>query len=148
MTDTLLRRIVLPIASPEDAQATSEAVFSRLNDAHGSILALYVIEKTEGAPDKASVELQEEYADDIFTVVKDTFSSEGIDVETQLLYGTAVAKTILDAADEFDASAIGFTPRGGSRWVKLLTGDTATRLIHNADRPVITLPNNEAGEDG
>lgn len=148
MTDTLLRRIVLPVASPEDARTTCEVVRSRLRDSEGTVLAVFVVEKAGGVPDKAGVEQREAYAREIFAVVEAELGSAKIDVETEILYGTDVADAILDAADEFDASAVVFTPRGGSRWLKLLTGDTATRLIETADRPIVVLPNDEEGEGG
>ncbi|WP_137285026.1 universal stress protein [Halorussus salinisoli] len=146
MTDNLFRRIVLPVASEADARTTAESVLPRLRDEAGDVLAVHVVEKAGGAPDKASVEQRESQARDVFAVVEEALAGEGIDVETEILYGTDVAQTILDAADEFDASAIVFTPRGGSRWLKLLTGDTATGLIENADRPVVVLPSGEGGD--
>lgn len=148
MTHTLFQRVVLPVASPDDARATCKALLPRLHDFEGSILAVYVVEKAGGAPDKASVEQREEYARDLFTIVERELGSEGIDVETEILYGTDIAEAILDAADEYDASAIVFRPRGGSRWVKLLTGDTATNLIENTDRPVVILPERDEEGDG
>ncbi len=145
VTDTLFRRTVLPIASEADARTSAASVRSRLRDTGGSVIAVHVIEKAGGAPDKASVEQREEHAQDIFAVVGEALAETGIDLETEILYGTDVAETILDAADEFDASAIVFTPRGSSRWRKLLTGDTATNLIDNTDRPVVVLPDEEGG---
>ena len=145
MTDSLFRRIVVPVASEADAEATCRKVRPRLSDG-ATVLAVHVVEKAGGAPDKASVEQREEWADEMFAVVDDELSSAAATVETEILYGTDVAETILDAAAEFDASAVVFTPRGGSRWVKLLTGDTATNLIGRADRPVVVLPDVDDGD--
>lgn len=145
MTDTLLTRVVLPVASIEDAETTCESVLPRLRDRGSDVLAVHVIEKAGGAPDKASVEQRENRARDIFAVVEEALAESGIELETKILYGTDVAGTILGAADEFDASAIVFTPRGSSRWLKLLTGDTASGLMDSSDRPVIVLPDEEAG---
>ena len=76
-------------------------------------------------------------------------------VETEVAYGTDVAETVFDVADEVDATAIVFTPRGGSRWIQLLTGDVALDLITGTDRPVVVLPDHDeraddatTGEDG
>lgn len=146
MPDNLFRRIVLPVASVEDAETTCKQVRPRLPDG-ATVLAVHVVEKAGGAPDKVSVEQREEWAREMFAVVEAELSTEGTDLETDILYGTDVAETILDAGDEFDATAIVFTPRGGSRWVKLLTGNTATNLIENADRPVVVLPEADGQAD-
>jgi len=138
----LLDRVVLPVANDDDARATARAL-----DGHevGSALAVNVVEKAGGAPDKASVEQREEVAEEAFAVLEAALG-DGIDLETRVLYGTDVADAIFDAADGYDASAIVITPRGGSRWVRLLTGDVALSLVTETDRPVIVLPDVERAD--
>lgn len=51
-----------------------------------------------------------------------------------------VAATIIDAANDFDVSAIVFTPRGGSRWKRLLSGDAIHKLVGNSDVPILLFP--------
>jgi len=104
------------------------------------VIAVHVIEKAGGAPDKASVEQRELRAEDIFSIVTEGFENFDISLETDLRYGTDIAETIIDAAHDWDASTIVFTPRGGSRWRKLLTGDVAFKLVEKSDRPVLVLP--------
>lgn len=140
---TLFDRVVLPVASEKDAEATCRAALERIESASGRVIAVHVIEKGGGVVDKASVEQREERADKIFDVVRDCGDSHGVPIETKIAYGTDVAETIFDAADEVDASAIAFTPRGGSRWVKLLTGDVALSLVTKTNRPVVILPDGE-----
>ena len=134
MTD-LLARVLLPVASVEDAQATARAVAPYLGDA-GSVVAVHVIEKAGGAPDKASVEQRESYAGEVFDAVREELG----EVETDLRFDTAVEDAIFAAAADHDASAIVFTPRGGSRWLRLLTGDVTLHVVTETDRPVVVLP--------
>ncbi|MFB6308079.1 MAG: universal stress protein [Haloarculaceae archaeon] len=129
----LFERVVLPVADPEDAAATCRAVEPYLT---GEVVALHVIEKAGGAPDKASVEQREEYAEEIFDVVRDRLG----DVETEVRFDTDVTDGIFAAADDHDATSIVVTPRGGNRFVKLLTGDVALDLMTETDRPVVVLP--------
>lgn len=56
------------------------------------------------------------------------------------------AESTIDGARDSNASAIVFTPRGGSRWRNLLTGDVAHRLVENSDVPVLVLPDREVSE--
>lgn len=142
----LLDRVFIPVASKEDARATARAVTPYLSESGGYAVVGNVIEKAGGAPDKASVEQREQYAADIFAIIDEEFDAADIPHEAHVLFGTDVADRIIEAADEFDADAIVFTPRGGSRWLRLLTGDVSLSLVTNADRPVVVLPDAERGE--
>ncbi|WP_435154934.1 universal stress protein [Haladaptatus sp. DFWS20] len=140
---SLFDRVVLPVASEKDAKATCDAALERIESAGGQVVAVHVIEKGGGVVDKASVEQREERADDIFEIVRNRCDALGVPVETEIVYGTDIAESIFDVADEVDATAIAFTPRGGSRWVKLLTGDVMLSLITETNRPVVVLPDAE-----
>ncbi len=142
MTESLFHRVLVPVASPDDAAATGRAVSQYLGGEGGVALVTNVIEKAGGAPDKASVEQREEYAADAFGAFREAVG-EDVEVETLLTYGTDVAETLVETAHEEGASAIVFTPRGGSRWLKLLTGDVATELVEISDVPVVVLPESE-----
>jgi nucleotide-binding universal stress UspA family protein len=142
----LLGRVFIPIASKDDARTTAHAVLPYLNDTDGYAVVGNVIEKAGGAPDKASVEQREEYAEELFAIVEEIFAEEQIPHEFHVLYGTDVAERIIEAADEFGTTSIAFTPRGGSRWVHLLAGDVTHKLANNTDRPIIVLPDS-APED-
>ena len=137
----LLDHILLPVASEEDAIATAHAL-----EGHdvGTITAIHVIEKAGGAVDKASVEQREEEAETIFAALRAELDRP---VETDIRYGTDVAETIFAAASDIDATSVVITPRGGSRWIQLLTGDVALSLVTEADRPVVVLPDVEAEDE-
>jgi nucleotide-binding universal stress UspA family protein len=135
--------VVVPVAETDDARATGRALAGHLADGAG-VLAVNVVEKAGGAPDRASVEQREALAEDAFDAFRAALE-EGVAVETRVLYDTDVAAAVFDAAADVDATAIAFTPRGGSRWVRLLTGDVALDLVTGSDRPVVVLPD-ETGE--
>lgn len=140
MSAALLERVVIPLASEDDARATMRATAPYLESAGGTATLVFVLEKAGGAPDKASVEQREGYANEVFDVARDVAADSDVPIETRIEYGTDVGETIVGAANDVDASAIVFTPRGGSRWVKLLTGDVTRTLLTESDLPVITLP--------
>jgi nucleotide-binding universal stress UspA family protein len=145
--DSLFSTPLVPVASEDDARATLAAALPRTAAVGGSLLAVHVIEKAGGAIDKASVEQREEYAEEIFAVVRELAGDAGVPVETRVLFGTDVAEAIIDAAGDADASAIVFTPRGGSHWIDLLTGDVRNSLVTESDRPVVVLPDEADGAD-
>ncbi|WP_458187487.1 universal stress protein [Haladaptatus sp. NG-WS-4] len=140
---SLFDRVVLPVASENDAESTCDAALEHVAAAGGRVFVVHVIEKGGGVPDKASVEQREERAEELFTAVRERCDDAGVSCETRLTYGTDVAEAIFDVADDVDATAIAFTPRGGRRWVKLLTGDVALSLISESSRPVVVLPDAE-----
>lgn len=140
MTDSFFQRVLVPIANRDDARATTAALAPHVDAASSTVIAVHVIEKAGGAPDKASVEQRELVAQDIFAVVTDGLADIRATVETQTLYGTDITTTLIETAHETEATAIVFTPRGGSRWKKLLAGDVTHNLLNSSDLPVITLP--------
>lgn len=140
MVGSLFSHVLGPLANEEDAKTTAAASSPHISAVDGTITAVTVIEKAGGAPDKASVEQREEYAEELFDHFRSELGEADISIESKILYGSDVADTIIDAAHDHGASAIVFTPRGGSRWLKLLTGDVTTALVHRSDLPVIVLP--------
>ncbi|AZH24169.1 universal stress protein [Haloplanus aerogenes] len=136
----LLSRPLVPVASEEDAVDTCRAAFPRIAAVGGRPVVVHIIEKAGGAPDKASVEQRETVAEAAFDAVRDCAADHGLDVETKISYGRDVAGTIIEAADDIDASAIVFRPRGGSWLLDLLTGDVRDALVTESDRPVVVLP--------
>lgn len=145
MPETLFRKVLIPVASESDAETTCRALLPHLDRDASEAKVVHVIEKADGAPDKTSPEQLQEEAEKMFDRVIEQFTNADFtNFETEVQYGTNVADTIIEAGRQYGASAIVFTPRGGSRWARLLTGDVAYSLLTNTDRPVITLP---PGED-
>jgi nucleotide-binding universal stress UspA family protein len=125
--------IVVPVADASDAEATVD----RLEQySFGDLTVVHVVEKGGGVPDKTPVEQSEDVAAEAYAVVRETFP----DADTRTAYGRDVVRAIVDVADDVDASAIVFRPRGGARILQFLAGDRSLRLITQADRPVVALP--------
>lgn len=143
----LVERVVLPVASEEDARDTCEAVLPHVADAGGEVVAVHVVEKAGGGIDKAGVEHREEYAEDVFAVVTDACDDAGVPCETEVVFATDVADGVFDAARDHDASAVAFTPRESNRWLDLLTGDDTRNLVKRADRPVLAFPASDEPND-
>lgn len=135
----LLDHVLVPVANEEDAAATARALEPY---DPGRVTAVHVVEKGEGVPDKTPVEQSEAIAAESFAAVRRVFP----EAADHTAYGRAVAAAIVAAADEVDASAIAFRPRGGSRLVQFLSGDVALDLVTGADRPVVALPEPAAEE--
>lgn len=135
--------ILVPVASEDDARATSRAIRERFDPSETVVEFVFVVEKAGGAPDKASVEQREELAEK----TAQTARAELPDARTEMhvVYDTDVADAIRDAAADVGADAIVFVPREGSRLARWLSGDVTLSLVTESDRPVVALPS--PGED-
>ena len=134
----IFQHVLIPVATEEDAAATCDALEPYLGEVE-RVTAVHVIEKAGGAMDKAPLEKRREDAAEFLAVV-DARLGDSVAVDTRTAYGTDVVETLFDEAANAGATAIAFRPRGGSRIVRLLTGDTATRLVTEPDLPVVSLP--------
>ena len=146
MANPFFQRVVVPVANRDDAAATTAALLPYVAGTGSTVIAVHVIEKAGGAPDKASVEQLEQRGDDIFRIVTEGFDDTEVVLETDLRYGTDIASSIVGTAHDRSASAIVFTPRGGSRWRKLLSGDVTHNLVRSSDLPIVVLPDREEAE--
>ena len=139
----LLDHLIVPVASEEDARATCAALEPHLSDVD-RVTALYVIEKGGGSIDKAPMEKREADATEFLAFVESTL--DDVTVDTRIAYGTDVVETIFSEAAEVGAAAVAFRPRGGSRLVQFLAGDTATKITTEPEIPVLSLPDPTEGE--
>lgn len=136
----LLERVLVPVATDDDARVTARALVSALGDQVGTVVGVHAIEKGGGAPDKAPLEARQTDARELLDFLREALEAEGVDVETEILYGTDVVDAIIEAAAEREATAIAFCPRPAGRLSLLLAGDTARALLERSPVPVLSLP--------
>lgn len=134
--------IAVPVAGEKDAKITCEAIQPYLS-AEMQVIVIFVIEKGGGGIDSAPLELQKERANRFFKRFSQDLAGQAGTVEHVINFHTDVVAGILEAARESDADIIAFTPRSGNRLLKFVTGDTAFKLVHRADRPVVIVPSRE-----
>lgn len=137
---SLLDRPLVPVADPEDATETYEELRPYLLEADRVPIVVHVIEKAGGAPDKAGVEQRKEYAEEVLEAFRKLAETDGLEVETEIHFGTDVAESILDAAESGGATAIVFRSRGEPGWLDRVTGRVRSNLIAESRLPVVVLP--------
>ncbi len=140
----LLDTVLVPIADPADARETARALAPYLA-ADTELLVAHVVPKGEGVPDKAAVAQREQYAGEAYEAFNEELPDD-VAMSPVTLYGRDVGETIVEGALEAEATAIAYTPRGLSRWMKLLTGSVADDILENGDLPVLVLP--DVGDEG
>ncbi|MFQ3293806.1 MAG: nucleotide-binding universal stress UspA family protein [Halobacteriales archaeon] len=144
MDESIFGRVVVPVANEGDARSTATALRPYVESAGGTAVAVHVVEKAGGAPDKASVEQREWNTVEMFEAFHRAFTESDCEVDTEILFGTDVAETVIEYAHEARATAVVYTPRGGGRWAKLLSGDVTEHLLTETDLPVVVLPEEAA----
>lgn len=140
-------RLAVPVAGEEDAKVTCEAIRPYLAAGAG-VTIIYVIEKGGGGIDPAPIGAQKERAHRFFTRCSRELSGHAGSVDHTITFHTDVVTGILEAARDSGADVIAFTPRKGGRLLKFATGDTAFKLVHRADRPVVVVPTRTTKTDG
>jgi nucleotide-binding universal stress UspA family protein len=131
----LLEDVVVPVANEEVAEETAVMAREYLRD-DSEVRVLHVVQDEDAFAD-ASEEEWETFAQEAFDAFADHFGRE---VETEIRHGTDISETIVETAEDLDASGILFVPRGGSRWRQLMSGDVARELVSESTCPVVALP--------
>lgn len=139
MIQTVVNQVLLPVANENDAARTCAAVRPHLTET-AEIVALYVIEKREGAPLPASTEQLEEHGQKTLAIVEEEFADSEVTVETELRYGTDLVATVFETAEDENVECIAFVPRPKGRLVALLSGDPGWKLINRTKHPILVLP--------
>lgn len=139
MPGELTKHLVVPVADKEDARETARTLDEY---EYSCITVVHVIEKGDGVPDKLPLEQAEQRASKAFGAFRGFIP----EINTETAYRRDIVAAIIEVAANVDASAIAFRPRGGNRLVQFLSGDKALKLVTNADRPVIALPEGTESE--
>jgi nucleotide-binding universal stress UspA family protein len=140
MTESFFQQVVVLVANRDNAAATTAALLPYVAGTGSSVIAVHIIGRAEKPPDKAPVGQHKQRAEGIFSIVAKGFEGTEIVLETDLRYETDIVASIISAAHDNNASTIVFTPRRGSRWRKLLTGDVTHNPLQSSDIPILVLP--------
>ena len=138
MNDALFERIMVPIASPEDAEETARAIRPHLD----SGTTLIVTHVTEGDTAETTIKTgRDQFAGATYETFSDILYRRDLEFEWVTLEAREVAEALVDAIDMTEATLVAFTPRDIDTWRRAITGDPGGRLIREADVPVMVFPN-------
>ena len=137
MDDALFERILVPLADPDDAENTARSLRPHIEDGT-SLIITHVAER--GGPDAEIVRGRDRFAEETYETFISVFDRRDVQLEWITLQGREVAETVIDGTAAVDATLIAFVPRGLDRWARIVAGDPASKLVHNADVPVMVFP--------
>ncbi|MEZ3162294.1 universal stress protein [Halorubrum sp. RMP-47] len=140
MNDELFERILVPIADPEDAEATARALRPHL-DAGTTLIVTHV---TQGTGAETTIETgRDQFAGATYETFSDILYRRDLEFEWVTLAAREVAEALVDAIEMTEATLVTFTPRDIDAWKRTLAGDPGSRLIREADVPVMVFPNQQ-----
>lgn len=136
MTDSMFSHLLVPIANRDDAERTCAQLVQSIESDIDVITVVFVIETTDGYPDRTSPAAMKREAEWVFSYVEEYFH-EGPEIRRELRAGNEPVAQIIAAADELGVSAIGFSPRPKTTLQRILTANHSYRLITESHYPVI-----------
>ncbi|WP_423997471.1 universal stress protein [Halorubrum trapanicum] len=141
MNDELFERILIPIAGPDDAEATARAVRPHLDPG----TTLIVTHVTRGESGETTIKTgRDEFAGATYDTFFDILYRDDLEFEWLTLEAQEVASALVDAVGMTEATLVAFTPRDIDSWKRTITGDPGGRLIRDADVPVMVFPDRRA----
>ncbi|MDB9232992.1 universal stress protein [Halorubrum ezzemoulense] len=141
MNDELFERILVPIASPEDAEATARAIRPHL-DAGTALIVTHV---TRGTDAETTIKTgRDQFAGATYETFSDILYRRDLEFEWVTLEAREVTEALVDAVEMTTATVVAFTPRDMDTWKQTLAGDPGNRLIREAAVPVMVFPNQQS----
>ncbi|TKR25435.1 universal stress protein [Natronomonas salsuginis] len=137
MDETLFDRILLPLADPDDAERTARAIRPYLDEE----TTLIITHVTQGEAAGTTVAMgRDRFAEEIYETFIAVLGRQDLTIEWVTLEGRDVSEAIIDAIGTLEATLMAFTPRDLDTWSRTLAGDPGSRLVRDADIPVMVFP--------
>lgn len=137
MDDALFERVLLPLADPDDAERTARAVRPYLDEE----TTLIITHVTQGEAAGTTISMgRDQFAEATYETFIAVLGRQDLRLEWVTLEGRDVSEAITDAIDTVEATLVAFTPRDLDTWSRTLAGDPGSRLIRDADVPVMVFP--------
>ncbi|OTG92539.1 universal stress protein [Acinetobacter sp. ANC 3832] len=90
-------------------------------------------------PSNQLIERAKNFIQDNLNTAKTKFAEAGLDVETKLLEGESIPRTIAKAADELGSDALVISSHGRSGLKKMIMGSVAQSLLTELQIPVVVI---------
>jgi nucleotide-binding universal stress UspA family protein len=137
MDETLFDRILLPLADPDDAERTARAIRPYLDEE----TTLIITHVTQGEAAGTTVAMgRDRFAEEIYETFIAVLGRQDLTIEWVTLEGRDVSEAIIDTIGTLEATLMAFTPRDLDTWSRTLAGDPGSRLVRDADIPVMVFP--------
>lgn len=138
MSLALFERVLVPVASEADTEATCDALEPYLDSMDELVLA-HVVEQTPGYMDHASPEALEADARRFLDMALARLGGEAF-TDVAVRFGPDVTEELIALAEERDATAIVFHPRDKGLLSSLVDSSGTGELARASPIPVVALP--------
>ena len=136
----LMNDIVVPVSNESDTEKTIKEL-QYFDPEH--ITAVFVIEETDGYPNKTPTTVLKDIAEDSMEMFEESFPN----ADFRLVQSYDVIESIIDTADDVGATSIVYRPRQRSFLSQILSSSQSEELITKSSYPVVALPEPEEMDD-
>lgn len=134
--------ILVAVSSPWASDRLHETVRDLAIRLSGSVVVAHVAQPSESDESESDTRQRGEQT---LKTLADKLRDNGINVESELLFGDDIAKAVVKAAEAHRATLIVLGASGKGRVARLLAGDVPQQVIRLADRPVLVFPADWSG---
>lgn len=135
-------RILVAVSTPWASEKLCASISDLAQRLDGSVVVAHVAQTQEEDESESDARQRGE---ETLKALTEKLEEKGVDCQGVLLFGDAVGRAILNAAQAHDVSLVVLGATGKGRVARLLAGDVPQHVIRSAQLPVLVFPPDWSG---